>query len=117
MVAPPPLEAPFQNLTLVDGADTTVTWTAAASGPRSIQIMLVVGWHGAPAEALLVCETDDDGSHTISGELVRQFPRASSSLEQHSSWLLRFDRSVVAAPAGPIEIVAGSQVSLYFSHP
>lgn len=117
VVAPPPLVAPFQNLTLVDGTDATTTWTAAGSGPGSIQIMMTVGWHGAPAEALLVCETDDDGSHLIAGELIRQLPRASSGLEQHASWIMRFDRSIVAAPAGPIEIVAGSQVNLYFSHP
>jgi hypothetical protein len=117
VTAPAPLEAPFQNLTLVDGVDTTVTWTAGDGGPRSIQLMLVVGWHGAPPEALLVCETADDGAHTLPGSLISQLPRASSGLEQHNSWILRFDRSIVAAPAGPIEIVAGSQANLYFSHP
>jgi hypothetical protein len=117
VTAPSPLEAPFQNVTLVDGVDTTITWTAGDGGPRSIQLMFVVGWHGAPAEALLVCETDDDGSHTIPGSLISSLPRASSGLEQHNSWILRFDRSIVAAPAGPIEVVTGSQVFLYFSHP
>jgi hypothetical protein len=117
VTAPPPLDAPFQNLTLVDGTDATVTWTAAGGGPRSIQVMLVVGWHGAPPEALMVCETADDGALTIPGALVAQLPRASSGLEQHGSWILRFDRSIVFAPQGPIEVVAGSQVNLYFSHP
>jgi hypothetical protein len=117
LTAPPPLEAPFQNLTLTDGVDATITWTAGAGGPRSIQVMLVVGWHGAPPEALMVCETDDDGSLTIPGALIAQLPRAASKLEQHSSWILRFDRAVVFAPAGPIEVVAGSQVNLYFAHP
>jgi hypothetical protein len=117
LTAPAPLEAPFQNLTLRDGEDATITWTAAGGGPRSIQVALVVGWHGAPPEAMMICETDDDGSLTIPGALVSALPRASSGLESHPSWILRFDRAIVAAPAGPVEIVAGSQVSLYFAHP
>lgn len=117
VVAPSPLAAPFQNVTLTDGVDHTITWTAGDGGPRSIQLMLVVGWHGAPPEALLVCETADDGAHTIPGSLIAALPRASSSLEQHSSWIVRFDRSIVAAPAGPIEVIAGSQAPFYFSHP
>ncbi|HUQ06539.1 MAG TPA: hypothetical protein VM261_28745 [Kofleriaceae bacterium] len=117
LTAPAPLAAPFQNLTLRDGDDATITWTPAGGGARSIQVALVVGWHGAPPEAMMICETDDDGSLTIPGALVSALPRASSSLESHPSWILRFDRAVVAAPAGPVEIVAGSQVSLYFAHP
>ncbi|MBA3502262.1 MAG: hypothetical protein M4D80_39780 [Myxococcota bacterium] len=108
------LEAPFQNLSLVDGRDTTVTWTAAADA--RIQVGLVVGWHGAPYEAMLLCETDDDGELVIPGAIIKKLPRASSSLESHPSWIMRFDRSTVMAPAGPIEIIAGSQVFLHFSH-
>lgn len=120
LTAPPPLAAPFQNLTLRDGVDATITWTPApggGAGARSIQVALVVGWHGAPPEALLVCETADDGELVIPGALITALPRASSGLEPHLSWIQRFDRAVVAAPAGPIEIVVGSQVSLYFTHP
>ncbi len=115
--APATLEAPFQNLTLRDGVDATVTWTAGAGGAGSIQVALLVGWHGAPPEATMICETADDGSLTIPGALVTALPRASSGLESHPSWILRFDRAVVAAPAGPIEVVAGSQLGLYFTHP
>jgi hypothetical protein len=117
LTAPAPLGAPFQNLTLRDGEDATITWTPAGGGARSIQVALVVGWHGAPPEAMMICETDDDGALTIPGALVTALPRAASSLESHPSWILRFDRAVVAAPAGPVEIVVGSQVSLYFAHP
>lgn len=117
LTAPPALEAPFQNLTLRDGEDATITWTAGPGGARTMQVALLVGWHGAPPEAMMICETDDDGALTIPGSLITQLPRASSGLESHPSWILRFDRAVVAAPAGPIEIVVGSQTGLYFNHP
>jgi hypothetical protein len=112
---PAPLAAPFQNLTLVDGEDATVTWTAA--NDARIQLALLVGWHGAPWEALLLCETADDGSLTIPGGLIAELPRASSGLESHPSSLMRFDRALVDTPAGPIEIVIGSHQSIHFAHP
>jgi len=111
----PTLEAPFQNLTLVDGDDAPVTWTPA--GTAAIQIALIVGWHGQPPEAMMACETADDGAFAIPGAAISALPRASSSLEQHASWIRRFDRAVVASPAGPIELVAASEVSLAFAHP
>lgn len=107
------LVAPFQNLTLVDGQDQDVTWTA---GDGRIQLQLVVGWHGAPPEAMMICETADDGVLTIPGDAIAALPRASSGLEQHGSFLGRFDRAIVAAPAGPIEIVVASQISVPFTH-
>jgi hypothetical protein len=109
------LVAPFHNLTLVDGQDAEVTWTAA--NDATIQIALLVGWHGAPPEATLVCETADDGAFTIPGAIIAELPRASTGLESHPSWLQRVDRAVVASPAGPIEIVVASSVNLYFTHP
>lgn len=115
LTGPAQLVAPFQNLTLVDGQPATVTWTAAGSG--TIQVALLVGWHGAPWEAMLVCETADDGELTIPGALVTALPRASSGLESHASTLTRFDRTSVLGPDGVIEVIAGSQTNLYFSHP
>lgn len=109
-----PLAAPFQNLTLVDGRDQPIRWTAA--NDATIQIALVVGWHGAPYEAMLLCETADDGEHVIPGALIAKLPRASSGLEAHPSWLRRISRTIVDVPAGPIEVIAGSQVVLHFTH-
>jgi hypothetical protein len=112
-----PLSAPFQNLTLVDDEDAEVTWTAGAGGPARIALELVVGWHGAAYEAMLRCETDDDGALTIPGELVTALPRSSSGLEQHPSVLTRFTRAVVDGAHGPIELTAASLRTIYFSHP
>jgi hypothetical protein len=111
----PALVAPSQNLTLVDGQDAEVTWTGL--GAARIQLQLVVGWHGTLPEAIMVCETDDDGAFTIPGDAIAALPRQSSSLESHTSFLVRFERAVVTSPAGPIEIVVGAQSTLFFSHP
>lgn len=115
LTGPAQLVAPFQNLTLVDGEPATVTWTAAGSG--RIQVALVVGWHGAPWEAMLLCETVDDGELVIPGALVTALPRATSGLEAHVSTITRFDRTSVLGPDGVIEVQVGSQTNLYFSHP
>ncbi len=107
------LTAATQSLTLVDGQPADVTWTAAGSG--RVQLALLVGWHGAPWEALLLCETADDGALTIPGALVAALPRASSGLESHTSTITRFTRKSVLAPAGVIEFVVGSQRPIYFT--
>lgn len=110
----PALAGATTTLTLVDGRDAEVTWTAAGAG--RIQLSLLVGWHGAPYEAMLLCETDDDGALTIPGAVVSALPRASTGLESHPSTLTRFRRASVLAPAGPIEIVVGSQAFVHFTH-
>jgi hypothetical protein len=104
---------PDASLTLVDGQDTTVRWSAAGSG--QIQLGLVVGWHGAPYEALLLCEGPDDGELVVPGGLIADLPR-SNGLESHPSWMMRFDRAQVATPAGPLEVVVGSSQFVYFTH-
>lgn len=111
------LEASFPvTLELADGVDKEITWTAANSG--RIQLALQVGWHGAPYEAMLLCETEDDGALTIPGSLITQFPRAANGMEQHDSSLTRFSRDVVRTSAGPVELFVGSRVIiLQISHP
>ena len=106
-----PLVATFPTtLVIEDGVDMEITWTPANDG--RIQLALLVGWHGAPFEAMLLCETEDDGSLIIPGGLITQFPQASSMMEQHSSRLVRFDRGVVQSSAGPLELFVGSQVTI-----
>lgn len=102
------------SLTLVDGQDLQVTWTPDGGGAR-VELALLVGWHGAPWEAMLRCETDDDGALTVDGALVAALPRASSGLESHTSTLSRLTRATVLGPHGVIEIAAGSQVPVYFT--
>ena len=108
---PAPLLGATQSLTLRDGEPATITWTAAGSG--EIQVALLVGWHGAPWEAMLLCETDDDGELIIPGALVSALPEASSGLESHTSTVTRFARANVLGPHGPIELLVGSQRPIY----
>jgi len=110
----PALTGAPSSLTLVDDADAEVTWDGAGAG--RIQLALVVGWHGAPYEAMMLCETADDGALTIPAALGSALPRASSSLESHFSTATRFRRASVVGPHGPIEIVVGSQTTLSFFH-
>jgi hypothetical protein len=111
-----PLVTTVSPLTLADGVDTEVTWQPAA-GEARVQLVLLVGWHGAPYEAMLRCEADDDGALTIPGTLIAALPRQSSGLEQHPSTLARFTRGVGTTPLGTIELLVASQVFVYFSHP
>lgn len=111
------LEATFPvTLELEDDVDEVIAWT-----PRDdarIQLALQVGWHGAPYEALLLCETEDDGELTVPGGLISRFPRASNGMEQHFSSLTRFTRAVAQTPAGPVELFVGDRVIItQISHP
>jgi hypothetical protein len=101
---------------LHDGADAEVTWTAQHDG--RIQIALIVGWHGAPWEAMILCETEDDGAVTVPAGLIEQFPYTTGEgLFQWPSWLRRFSRDVVVTPAGPYEMVVASEAALSVAHP
>lgn len=112
----PPLAGGPYNFTLVDGVDQEITWTAAAAAGAKIQLLLQVGWHGAPIEAALVCETADDGALTIPGSLIAELPRSSTGLEQHLSSLMRYRRVYHGTGAGRIELFVGSQLPVYFTH-
>jgi hypothetical protein len=105
------------RLTIEDGVDEVIGWTAADSG--RIQLALLVGHHGSPFEALLVCETEDDGELVVPGRLITEFPHAQpTGLEQHSSWLARFSRDVLETDAGPIELFLSHRVMIpVLSHP
>jgi hypothetical protein len=98
------------TLVIEDGVDEVVRWIPESSG--SVQIALQVGWHGAPYEALLLCEAEDEaGELVIPGSLIERFPdREDPTGEAHSHWIARFNRDVVDSPGGPIELFVGSRV-------
>lgn len=104
-----PLAGAPPTLALGDGRDLPVAWTPSGGDAR-VQLALVVGWHGAPYEAVLLCETDDDGSLVVPGAIVTALPGASNGLEQHLSSMMRFRRASVVGPHGPIEFLVGTQV-------
>lgn len=106
----------FNSIDLVDGSDYTVGWTAGGGDAR-IQLALRTGWHGAPYEMMLLCDTADDGSLTIPQALIEQYPsHGGIGLFPHPSEILRYTRGVAETSAGPIELLVGSQQSVNFTH-
>ncbi len=104
-----PLETDLaESLEIQDEVDEIITWTPENSG--RIQLVLLVGFHGAPYEGMLLCETEDDGSLTVPGYLISQLPHYHSGLQQYTSWLVRYDRDVDQTNAGPVELFIGSVV-------
>ena len=114
--AVPPLGGGPYNISFQEGVDFEVTWPPIPVAGAKIQLLLRVGWHGSPVEAVLVCETEDDGFLTIPAALHAELPISSTGLEQHLSSLTRFRRVVHEAEAGPIELFVGSQQFVNFSH-
>ena len=97
------------TLVIEDGVDEVIRWTPESSG--RVQLALQVGHHGAPYEALMVCEADDaDGEIVVPGSLVTRFPQRSNGLEQHSSWIARFTRDVLETEAGPVELFVANRI-------
>ncbi len=107
-----PLVVATPSVDFESGTEQVITWTAENSG--RIQLALVVGHHLSPYESLVLCETDDDGSLTITSELIAQVPRQSSFLEPHISTMARFNREIIDASVGPIEVIVGHQIYFNF---
>jgi len=75
----------------------------------------MVGHHGSPYEAMLLCDTEDDGHLAIPGALAAQLPESVALERQHVSTLARVDRRIFETAAGPIELVIASQVEIAFA--
>ena len=102
-----PLLKPGELFRIEDGVDKLIEWRAENSG--RIQVALLVGHHGSPYEAMLVCETEDDGELVIPGDIITEFPRVQVPLGQHPSWIARFSRSSTEIDAGPVELFVSSR--------
>ena len=110
------LEDELGGWDLVDGVDFPITWTPSAAAAR-VQLSLRIGWHGAPYEMMLLCETADDGTLTIPGELIEEMlPFGGIGLFPHPSEMTRLHRSVVTTSVGPVELVVGSAAGINWSH-
>lgn len=113
-----PMKAPIEGaLTLVDGAPQVVTWTPEGDG-STVELILQIGWHGRPPDAILWCTAPDaDARVTVPQALVEAFPYfGGMGLFQHPALLRRVSRQVVPSPGGPIEVLVASQLAFGVIH-
>jgi hypothetical protein len=112
------LQAPIDGaLTLLDGADQNVTWSPADDG-STVELVLQIGWHGRPPDAILWCSAPDAaGRVTVPKALIEAFPYfGGMGLFQHPAYLRRVSRAVVDAPGGPVEVWAASVIAFGVIH-
>lgn len=103
---------------LVDGQPFRFGWVPAGDG-SAIEVVLQLGWHGAPPTGVIVCRADDaDGEVFIDPAVIAGFPYFSGiGLFQVPSWIARTSRATVATPGGPLAITLSSRVNLGVIHP
>jgi len=104
---------------LVDGKDTTLSWKPASqAGSDTVEVVLQLGWHGAPPTGVIVCRTHDSaGTLVIPAAVVAKFPLFGGiGLFQNPSWAERISRSIVTTSAGLVEVTASSRASVGVSH-
>lgn len=101
---------------LVDGQPTTLTW-APAGDDSIVEVVLQLGWHGAPATGVIVCRAPDSaGEIVISPDVIAPFPYFTFGLFQAPSWIERLTRTLIPTDGGPLEITASSRVNLGVTH-
>jgi hypothetical protein len=105
----PRLVVGFSRIELSPDRDTRLVWTAAGVG--RVAAVLAVGRPAAPFSSMLLCESDDYGALTIPAQLARSLPRPGPDEEERAT-MIRLQRTVLAAAAGPIEILAGKKVTV-----
>ena len=113
-----------QVLTLIDGSDTTLTWSPGDDPDACIRVQLKPQWygHGEPMPALLWCETRDTGSLTIPTSVAEAFPLGATPedpcMNSACPWSLfaRYERTVVSTEYGDAEFLLQSQVDFRYEH-
>ncbi len=113
-----------QVLTLVDGVDTTLTWTPGNDPDACVRLQLMPQWygHGEPMPALLWCETRDTGSLTIPAAVAGAYPLGATPEQPCTnsacpwSHLARYERVTVPTEYGDAELRVQSQVDFRYEH-
>jgi hypothetical protein len=99
--APPAIAADRSDLVALEpGGPATWTWDA---GGR-VQLGLRRGWHGAPYTALVLCEVEEVGEVTVPEALIAAYIDQTGASTVDYWWLARFERDVVEAAGGPVEL-------------
>ena len=110
------------QLAMPNGADFTLRWTPADPSAR-VRLVLASDTHahGLPSEGIIECEGPDSGSLVVPRDLVEAFPTTNGapicvSIDCPPSILRRFTRNQVAAGAGDVELVVGSEIQFWIQH-
>jgi hypothetical protein len=129
--AVPPLDpavAPIADdeLHLADGADRTVTWSAAAPADPTLRVRVTLNannqGHGNPYAAVIECDAADVGALTISASLIEAFPtttrhEACEGSDCPVSTITRYRRGSVDVEGVPVDLIVASQRSFWVVHP
>jgi len=107
----------IDEITLVDGSSTTVNWNPAG-GDATVELVLQLGWHANPPDAVIYCSAPDSaGSIVIAAEIVEGFPYFSGTgLFQVPSWIQRVSRSDVATIDGDVTVIVASRRQIAVTH-
>jgi len=110
------------QITLVNGADDTVTWGAAEPGTR-VRLILrsAADAAGQPPYAAIECEGPDQGELVIPQALVEMFPKqvrqpTCSAGDCPPSSLLRYRRAITATSDGEVALDLVSEARFVLVH-
>ena len=122
---PSPIEAdvPNDEITLEDGTDEEVHWTAVDPCAARVRLTLKsrTAAHGLPPVAMIECDVPDTGSLTIPHAIIEAFPETSHEeicvlVDCPASSLTRYTRATTPAGDSNAELVVESLRTLYVIH-
>ncbi len=107
-----------------NGADVEFTWTPTDTDAR---VRLTInanstGGHGSPYQAILECDSADDGSLTVPQAMIEAFPETThwdicAGSDCPLSNAMRYRRGTVAVGDGEVELLVGAWRAFYVIHP
>jgi len=115
-------------LPLADDQDTLITWTPGPDPAACVEVVINShnSGHGLPLDAVIHCVGPDSGSLAIPAALTQAFPpgewlggfdgTACEGMDCLPSELSRFNRHVVQAEPGDVELVVRSTTYFAWSH-
>jgi hypothetical protein len=117
-------DVPGFRVTLHDDQDFVVHWTAADDPAARVRLTLNANnqTHGAPYDAILVCETADAaGQIRVPKAMIAAFPatddwEACAGSDCPRSALRRFTRAFAPVPGGAVRLDVGSAIGLGVVH-
>lgn len=111
------IESPLRTASaplLDEDADFIVTWTPAEPASRVRVALHPHGPHGVVENAVIECDSPDDGEVVVDKSLWPQFLVGWGGCgECPSSTLVRYHRDVTTVDGKRIELIVGSQIDFY----